>query len=149
MTVLKMYNGNGYENKVSYPVYTFSNLMNNFFNQKGHFQGDINRLPKANIVEEKTAFILSLAIPGLNKSDINMEVDKDILRISRKSGKLENNDNYYRIEYDFGDFERTFQLPDSADIQKIKAKYENGILRVEIPKKKDAIDNGPIEIKIS
>ena len=78
-----------------------------------------------------------------------MEVDKDVLIISHSSGKADSELSYYRKEYDFDNFERTFHLSESADIQNIKAKYEEGILRVEIPKKKEAIDNGPKQIKIS
>ncbi len=144
-----MYNRNGYDNEFTYPVYTFSNLVNDFFNQTDYLPGIINRLPKANVLEEKEAFILSLAIPGINKSDIKMEIDNDILTISHLSENADSDNSYYRKEYDFGNFNRTFHLPEMADIQKIKAKYEEGILRIEIPKKKEAIDKGPKEIKIS
>ena len=100
-------------------------------------------------MEEKEAFIFELAIPGINKTDIKMQVEKDLLTVSHTSENKENEVNYTGKEFDYGNFERTFHLPEIIDIQKIKAKYEEGILRIEIPKKKEAIDHGPKEIKIS
>ena len=149
MTVLKMYNKNGYDNAVASPVYTFSDLMNEFFDQKEYYPGNIGTVPRTNIIEEKEAFIFEIAIPGINKTDIKMQVEKDLLSIAHTSEKKENEISYTSKEFDYGNFERTFRLPETIDIQKIKARYDEGILRIEIPKKKEAIDHGPKEIKIS
>jgi HSP20 family protein len=149
MTVLKMYNKNGFDNAVSSPVFTFSELMNEFFNQKDYNSAIISSVPRVNILEEKETFIFNLAIPGVNKTDIKMQVDKNLLTITHSSEISDNEVSYSRKEFDYGNFERTFHLPETVDVLKIKAKYDDGILRIEIPKKKEAIEQGPKEIKIS
>jgi HSP20 family protein len=149
MTVLKMFNRNGYDQAVNFPVHTFSNLVNDFINFDDYHPAYLNKLPKANVIEEKEAFLINLAVPGVKKSDIKMEVDKDVLTVSHSSEKKDDDIIYSSKEFNFEDFERKFRLPETADIRKINAKYDDGILCIEIPKMKDAIDKGPREIKIS
>lgn len=121
--------------------------------------------PSVNIHEQKDKHILDLAIPGIAKENIEINVEKDRLIISaveadqgsenqeaqeeavefEKTGARE----FARKEFDFSSFKRSFHLPDSADRNKISASYNAGILRVEISKKEEAIDHGPIQIKVN
>ncbi len=149
MTVLKLYNKNGYENPVKEPFYKFSDLVNEFFNQEEYPSGFNRTLPMANIIDKKESFLISIALPGINKSEIKMDINKNILTISH-STEHENRDiTYLRNEFDFSNFSRSFSIPESVNPQGIKAKYNEGILNIELPKKNEAIDRGPKEIKIS
>ena len=121
--------------------------------------------PSVNIHEEKDKHILELAIPGVAKENIDINIDKDRLIISavkadqvnegdgerEEAVEFEKSDKreFARREFDYSSFKRSFHLPDSADKNKISAQYKAGILRVEISKKEEAIDHGPIHIKIS
>jgi HSP20 family protein len=96
--------------------------------------------PSVNLKESDNSFEIEIAAPGLNKKDFNIEVDDGVLTISSESKeeKSEENINYSRKEFSFSSFSRSFNLPESVDADKIGAKYENGILMVDIPKKEEA-----------
>lgn len=103
--------------------------------------------PKANVMETTDKFILDLGVPGLNKADISIRMEKNALIISADVAENET-PKYHLNEFRFGKFERTFILPEIVDKTGINAQMENGILSIYIPKKKEAIDNGPKEINI-
>ena len=98
-------------------------------------------LPSVNIKEDVNGFEVELAAPGFNKGDFKIELDKDMLTISSdkqvdhetKEGQV-----FSRREFSYQSFIRTFTLPQIVEGEKIAAKYENGILRVSIPKKEEA-----------
>ncbi len=118
--------------------------------------------PAANVIEEKNQFKIHLAIPGLSKNDINIQVEKNILTISTKQeeiieeGKTDKPEivnekakaKVLRREFNFSDFERKFKLPKTVDTLKIAASSENGILNIVLPKKEEAIEKGPINISV-
>ena len=86
-------------------------------------------------------FELELAVPGVKKDDFTVEVDNDVLTISSemKSENEETQDNYTRKEFSYSSFRRAFTLPDTVDGSKIDAKYEDGILKLTLPKKQEAL----------
>jgi HSP20 family protein len=137
-----MYNGNETRN----PVYRYSDLLKDFFGEES-FSNKVS--PRFNILEQNDAFILELAVPGLKKSDIAINVESDILKISHKNETEEDDSAYRRREFNYNGFEKSFNLPEIADTEKIKATMENGILNVHIPKKEESIKKGPREIKVS
>lgn len=98
-------------------------------------------LPKVNIKDQAESFELELAVPGLKKEDFTVEVDKDIMTISseRKSESEEKKEQYTRREFTHSSFKRAFTLPDTVDGSKIDAKYEDGILKLTLPKKQEAL----------
>jgi HSP20 family protein len=98
-------------------------------------------LPSVNIKESTDDFEVEMAAPGFTKNDFKIELNHDLLTIS--SGKEITNetreDQQFTLrEFSYQSFSRSFTLPNSADSEKIGAKYENGILRVKIPKKEEA-----------
>lgn len=109
------------------------------------------KVPAANIMETDKAFMLELAAPGLEKSDFTVDVKEDILeiKVEKEFKKDVKEDNYTRKEYNFNSFCRTFNLPEFVDEHKIKAKYENGVLLVEIPKVPQAKKLPTKEIKVA
>ena len=94
-------------------------------------------IPAVNVRETEKEFFLDMAIPGLKKEDIHIEVDEDMLSISAemKEEKKDEKDNYSRREFHFNSFKRSFNIPEDADGSSIEAKQENGVLNIRIPKK--------------
>ena len=96
-------------------------------------------VPSVNIRETAREFLFEVAAPGLERKDFDLEIDNHVLRISvEKEGTKEDKDNgYFRKEYTYNSFCRSFTLPDNIREANIDAKYENGILKVTIPKAKE------------
>lgn len=129
----------------NYP--TWSNLISDIFNNERNdlaltnYSQTNTTLPSINIMETENGFELEMAAPGLEKKDFKIEVDKGILSISseRKAEKEDvDSDRYTRREFSYQSFFRSFSLPTSVDSDRIGAKYENGILKVIIPKREEA-----------
>ncbi|MEO1923104.1 Hsp20/alpha crystallin family protein [Caminibacter sp.] len=93
--------------------------------------------PAVNEKADEKGYYLEIDLPGVKKEDIEIAVNDGVLTISgeRKLKKEENGPNYTRIESFFGRFERAFKLPNDADLDNIEAKYEDGVLKIFIPKK--------------
>jgi HSP20 family protein len=106
-----------------------------------NFSATNTTLPSVNIKESSADFEVEVAAPGLGKNDFNIELNHDVLTISsEKKEEKETKDEkqYTRREFSYQSFTRSFTLPNIADSEKIEAKYENGILKVVIPKKDEA-----------
>lgn len=98
-------------------------------------------LPAVNIMEDDNSYQVEMAAPSLNKDDFKIELNNDVLTISSEKqteNETKEGQRYTRKEFSYQSFSRSFTLPDSVDSDKIKAKYENGILKVTIPKREDA-----------
>ncbi len=107
-------------------------------------------VPKVNIVQNDDYTELRIAIPGLNKKDIDMSINDNVLTIqSVKEEKQETgNDRTILLkEFDYGNFKLEYKLSDNVDFDKIEAKYNNGILTVTLPYKKEETVNKKIELK--
>jgi HSP20 family protein len=117
-----------------------------------HFSTTDTTLPSVNIKESTDEFEVELAAPGLDKKDFNIELNHDMLTISCEK-KIENEtkegQQFARREFSYQSFSRSFSLPNTVDNDKIRAKYENGILRVSIPKKEEAKPRPAKQIDIS
>lgn len=123
-----------------------------FFNNwsSRNFSQTNTTIPAVNIKANENSFAVEMAAPGLSKDDFKIELDQNTLTISCEK-KTENNDekdNYSRQEYSYQSFSRSFTLPESADGEKISAKYEDGILKVDIPKKEEALPKPARKIEI-
>jgi HSP20 family protein len=108
-------------------------------------------LPDVNIIENGKDFKIELAAPGLERKDFKVEVDNGVLTISaeKKEEKKEENENYKRREFSYNSFSRSFTLPENSLTDKIDAKYENGILRLTLPKKEVVVSKPKKEIKVA
>lgn len=123
------------------PNTSINQLLDGFFNSTiGDFVGSdvIATHPRVNIIEHTKNYEIELAAPGLKKSDFNISLKEDNLKISveKKEEKNENDAGrkYRRREYSFVSFERSFFLPEGIDASKIDANYEDGILSICLPK---------------
>ena len=110
-------------------------------------------IPAVNIRETNDHFEVEVAAPGMKKEDFKVELDGNLLTIrSEKQNEetVNEGERYSRREFSYQSFERSFQLPkDVVDIEQIKAKYENGLLLLTIPKKEEAKQKPPRMIEIA
>ncbi len=126
----------------------FNELINGSFSQPNK-NGFTKNRPNVNVIESNDHFQIDLALPGLTKKDININVEKDILLINaNKETTPKEGEKYTRKEFSYDNFKRTFQLPDTVDATNIKASFKNGILEVTIAKKEEAKELPPIVIEI-
>jgi len=110
----------------------------------------ISRVPAANISESRDHYHVELAAPGLSKEDFKLSLERDVLSISveqtAQSDPQERNFN--KREFSYSSFVRSFTLPESADENGIEARYDNGVLCIDIPKREEAkFQSRQIEIK--
>jgi HSP20 family protein len=122
---------------------------NNLFNDRFWLK-KMNE-PALNIKETKDKFEIELAAPGYNKKDFEVTIDDGCLNIIAKKevSKEEKEENYTRKEFSCTSFERSLQLPDSIADEKIKATYDNGVLKFSLAKKEEAKKQKPKVIEIS
>jgi len=108
-------------------------------------------LPSANIIEDENEYRIEMAVPGLSKKEIKVELDNDVMRIyyEHKEKKEEKDRNYLKREFCHSSFERNFQLPDSVDRDKIKANHNEGVLNISLPKRKEVVSKTQKSIEIS
>lgn len=111
----------------------FDDFIFDFFNVSN------NIVPPHNIFENDTEFSVEFSVPGSDKKDFTIELENDNLRVVRKSKKSIEDRTYSRLEFDTKSFEKSFFLPDSVDQSKISSRYENGVLLITIPKKKEIV----------
>ena len=106
-------------------------------------------LPAVNIREDDKRFILDLAVPGIDKKDLKIDINEDILTVSSESKheSEENREGYKRKEFSYSSFCRSFQIPDNVNSDKIEANYKDGILTVTLPKVEE--DRNKISRQIS
>jgi HSP20 family protein len=92
--------------------------------------------PAVNIKEDENRYSLELAIPGIDKKDIKIEVNEEVLTISmeQKQEKEEEVQGYKRREFSYSSFCRSFYLPEDANKEKIDASYKDGVLTVDLHK---------------
>ena len=117
---------------------SFSNLIDRFFNDSLARSGgsSYSFVPKVDIIETDKAYEISVAVPGLSKEDFKIDLNDNFLTISgeRKFSKEKKENNLHVVETQYGNFSRSFSLPENVDAGKISAIYTNGILEISIPK---------------
>ncbi|MGB1017898.1 MAG: Hsp20/alpha crystallin family protein [Chitinophagales bacterium] len=110
-----------------------------------------NTTPAVNIRENENGFFLDFALPGVSKDQVVIKLDNDKLTVSseKKENKEEKTENFTRREFHFNSFKRSFVLPETIDVSKIKANHNDGILSIEIPKKEEAKPKPVRQIEIA
>lgn len=126
---------------------TFAKVVNDIFNDDFVKNLDENlsvwngSQPAVNVKEDADGYALALAAPGYSKEDIEIKIDDNVLTISseKKTEDIANEgEKFTRREFKYAAFKRTFTLPETVDVTKIAANYENGLLNISIPKKEEA-----------
>lgn len=119
---------------------SFNELMNEFFEPMTS-RVEAGFTPRVDISENEHSFTFQVELPGVNKEDIQVELEKGILRVHgvRKDELEEQGMQVLRMERFYGSFDRSFHLPDGLDEENIQAQYENGVLRLSLSKQEKAI----------
>lgn len=114
------------------------------------FDGGIGT-PPVNICETNKEFQLDLSVPGMKRDDFNVEVENGVLTISseKEEEKKDEDKNYRRREFSYSSFSRSFTLPDNVDENNINAKYDNGMLKIAIPKKEVTVSKPKKQISVA
>ncbi|MGD9978554.1 MAG: Hsp20/alpha crystallin family protein [Bacteroidales bacterium] len=121
-------------------------LFSRFFNENENVT-----VPSVNVKEGKEEYTIDVAAPGLDRKDFKIDLNNNVLEISsEKEVKEESDDDkIMRREFRYSSFKRSFTLPDTANTDKIKASYKDGILSISIPKKEEAKAKPIKQISIS
>lgn len=136
------------------PDTLFPALWDDFFTGWLDMNGKKNKpfltVPAVNISEEKDAFKIALAAPGMKKEDFRIDVSEGLLAISseKDSQQEEKKDNYRKLEYNYSSFTRSFELPESVIASKIEAKYSDGILEITLPKKEESKASPSVNVTV-
>ncbi len=95
--------------------------------------------PSVDIYENKDQIVLEAELPGMNQDDFDLAIENNVitLRGERKFEKTEESDNYHRVERSYGSFTRSFTLPQTVSPESATAEYNNGVLRVTLPKREE------------
>jgi HSP20 family protein len=103
--------------------------------------GNKSTMPAVNIEEEKDAYLLTMAVPGMKKDDFKIDIDGNVLSVgTEKESRSEEKDRKFtRREYSYSAFSRSFTLPEEVDRGRIDASYTDGILKVKLPKKEEVV----------
>jgi HSP20 family protein len=124
----------------------FSNFPSRILNEE--FSGYNQAVPE-NIRENANAFILEVVAPGMDKGDFKVNIDNNILTITaeKKAETKDENERHVRREFNYKSFTRSFTVNESIQGDKIQARYENGVLYIDLPKKEE-VKISPKEISI-
>ncbi len=137
-------------------VAVLQNRLNSIFNDFARPEGSQgasenlamgNFVPAVDVYEDEQKLVLKLEVPGIKQSDIDVRLENQTLTVKgeRKFEAEEKEENFHRIERRFGSFVRSFTLPVSVDTASVTAKYENGVLAIQLAKKEAA---KPRQVKI-
>ncbi|HEY4798605.1 MAG TPA: Hsp20/alpha crystallin family protein [Bacteroidia bacterium] len=107
-------------------------------------------IPSVNIKENGKEFNIEFAAPGFSKTDFKVNVEDKVLTISaeKEEEKKEADERFTRKEFSYNSFSRSFTLPQTVNVEKVDAKYNDGILKLCIPKKEEAKTLPKKEIKV-
>jgi len=115
----------------------FSSNLTRGFGEEGIGRGAWN--PSVDIYENKDQIVLEAELPGMKQDDFELTVENNVitLRGERQFEKKEDSDNYHRVERSYGSFTRSFTLPQTVSAEGATAEYNNGVLRVTLPKREE------------
>ena len=133
-------------------VLSLQNRMNSIFQEFNRGDGDVMStaafVPPVDVYEDEHNVTLKIEVPGIDEKDIDVRIENNVLTVhgERKFEKEEKEENYRRIERQYGSFTRSFTLPNTVDSEKVNANYEKGVLKIALAKKAEA---KPKQIKVN
>jgi len=133
---------------------TLQDRMNRLFRESFNESGRDESLvassfaPAVDVYEDEHNVALKVEVPGIDEKDIDIRVENNLLTVhgERKIEKEEKEENYRRVERQYGGFTRTFTLPNTVDTDNVQATYDKGVLKITLPKKAEA---KPKQIKVN
>ena len=132
-------------------VVALQNRVNNLFREMNDGDSPLTTasfVPAVDIYEDAKKVVLKLEVPGIEEKDLDIRVENNTLTVKgeRKFEKEEKEENFRRVERQYGSFTRTFTLPTTVEAEKVSASYDKGILKIAMPKKAEA---KPKQIKVN
>jgi HSP20 family protein len=140
--------------KFKKPMYGLSPIWDEFFNRNIHdsFFPSVPTAttPAVNITDDGTGYIIEMALPGVKKEDVNIELNDKFIEISSatKEEREDQQKNYTRREFSLSQFSRRFTLPVDVEKDQISAVHQDGILKITIPRKAELKNSGNRTIQI-
>ncbi len=136
-------------NKRYVPAYWDDFFNDAFFTGENHY-GSQSYCPSVNVAEDEKAYRIEVAVPGLSKKDVRIDLEDQVLTISseKKEEKEDKKTNYMRREFSHSAFKRSFELPDAVDQDNIVAEHESGVVTIHLPKKEEMVQKAPKQIEI-
>ena len=133
---------------------TLQDRINRVFRESYRSEGQEDSLttstfaPAVDVYEDEHQVTLKIEVPGIDEKDIDVQVENNTLTVhgERKIEKEEKEENYRRVERQYGSFTRTFNLPQTVDTENVSATYDKGVLKIALPKKAEA---KPKQIKVN
>ena len=124
----------------------FSSSFSRSFDDEGIARGAWN--PSVDIYENKDQIVLEAELPGMNREEFDLTIENNVLTLrgERRFEKKSESDNFHRVERSYGAFSRSFTLPQTVSAEGAVAEYNNGVLRVALPKREE-VKARRIEIK--
>jgi HSP20 family protein len=130
------------------------NRMNRLFRESNSPEGPEEALttttlaPPVDVYEDEHNIVLKIDVPGIDESDIDVRIQNNTLTVrgERKIEKEEREENFRRVERQYGSFTRTFTLPSSVDPEQVSAHCDKGVLKINLAKRAEA---KPTQIKVS
>jgi len=106
-------------------------------------------VPTVDIHEDPDGINISADLPGMTQKDVKLNIDNNVLTLSgeRKLERENKKENYHRVERYYGNFSRSFSLPNTVNTEKVEAHMDNGVLKIHLPKREEAKPK-QIEIKV-
>ena len=144
--------------RFQYPRYNanqvlIDELFNNFFRNdySENYVKNCGVKPANNIFETEDAFKIELMLPGFAKEDLQLIQKENLLtvKVEKKEDEEQADYKYAHREFAPQNIEKQYRLPKTVDTENISAKFENGVLRVTLPKKQEAQEKAPVAIEIS
>ena len=132
------------------PAYWDDFFNDSFFNSSNNYAAKAQHAP-VNVIESDKNYLIEVAVPGLDRKELNINIEDDVLTISSeiRDRKEKKEPNYLRREFQSRAFKRSFTLPETIDTDHISARHEDGILSVVLPKKEEVVQkiSRHIEVK--
>jgi len=118
----------------------FDSMVENFFASDNDFESwwkGARSMPAVNVVENDDNYVMEVAAPGMKKEDFNIEVKEGMIVINAENKREEEkkDDHFTRREFSYSKFTRSFRLPENVNADNIGALYEDGILKLNLPKR--------------
>jgi HSP20 family protein len=113
-----------------------------------HHGLEIEFMPPIDMTETPDAVVLTVEVPGITREDLQVSIENGILTLrgQKREEEREEGEQWHRFERRYGRFERHLRLPEYVDPERVEARYENGVLRLQLPKTKEGKERR-IEIK--
>lgn len=112
-------------------------IFDEFFKNNWNGNAPNNSYPSTNIKENDKHYVLELAIPGKSNKDFNIDIENRILSISTLNADQTSDYNYNIQEFNYSSFNKSYDLPDSIELEKVDSFYRNGVLSITLPKREE------------